>query len=480
MSSCPCPDGSNPAPAALACPALLVSAPASGQGKTTLVAALARLWRRRGWRVQVFKCGPDFIDPGWHALASGQPVYQLDLWMVGEAHCRALLEQAALHNDVILVEGVMGLFDGEPSSADLAQRFGLPVLAVLDASATAGTLGALAYGLQHYRPGLPWAGVVANRVASASHAAMLRTSLREPASWLGAIARNPAFALPERHLGLLLTHELDDATARLDAAADALADTPLAALSLQDLKSLLPAPMGLQAEMVPASPVLRALLANQGPALHGHTIAVARDAACCFIYPANTETLQALGARVVFFSPLADAALPACDALWLPGGYPELHLAQLAQNTAMRESIRAHVAAGKPVWAECGGLMLLADSIAPADETAPPQAAWGVLPGTVKMHSRLQGLGPQALAIAGHADLPPLRGHTFHYSTLQTELPEMARTTSPRPHSRSKAGEAVYQTGPHGNVWASYFHPWFASSPQAAARLFLPRTQAPA
>lgn len=309
---------------------------------------------------------------------------------------------------------------------------------------------------------------------------MLRASLREPATWLGAIGRNPAFALPDRHLGLLLAQEMDDATARLDAAADALADTPLAALSLQELKSLLPAPVALQAETVPARSVLTALFANQPTALHGRTIAVARDAACCFIYPANLDTLQALGAKVVFFSPLADAALPACDALWLPGGYPELHLAQLAQNTAMRQSIHAHVAAGQPVWAECGGLMLLADHIQPADEAAPPQAAWGVLPGTVKMHSRLQGLGPQALALPGRADLPPLRGHTFHYSTVQTDIPETARTTSPRPHSRSKAGEALYQCGPRGNVWASYFHSWFASSPQAAAQLFLPRTQEPA
>ena len=152
------------------CPAILVAAPASGQGKTTVTSALARLHTRQGRRVRVFKCGPDFLDPYWHSLASGAPVYQLDLWMTGEADCRARLFAAAQEADLIIVEGVMGLFDGEPSAGDLAQRFGLPVLAVVDASAMAGTFGALAFGLQHYRAGMPWAGVLANRVASVRHA----------------------------------------------------------------------------------------------------------------------------------------------------------------------------------------------------------------------------------------------------------------------------------------------------------------------
>ena len=149
------------------CPALLIAAPASGQGKTTVTAALARLYTRKGLKVRVFKCGPDFLDPHWHQLASGAPVHQLDLWMTGEADCTQRLHAAAQEADLILIEGVMGLFDGDPSAADLAQRFGVPVLAVVDASAMAGTFGALAFGLQHYRPGLPWAGVLANRVGSA-------------------------------------------------------------------------------------------------------------------------------------------------------------------------------------------------------------------------------------------------------------------------------------------------------------------------
>ena len=211
-----------------ACPAILVAAPASGQGKTTVAAALARLHARAGRRVRAFKCGPDFLDPHWLALATGEPVHNLDLWMTGEHDARARLHAAAEQADLIVVEGVMGLFDGEPSAADLAQRLGLPVLAVIDASAMAGTFGALAFGLQHFRPGLPWAGVLANRVASERHAQMLQESLAgNAASFLGAVMRDAAFTLPERHLGLTVAAELPDAMARLDAAADALATTAL-------------------------------------------------------------------------------------------------------------------------------------------------------------------------------------------------------------------------------------------------------------
>jgi cobyrinic acid a,c-diamide synthase len=220
---------------AASCAAVLVAAPASGQGKTTVAAALARLHARAGRRVRVFKCGPDFLDPQWLALASGAPVHPLDLWINGEADCRARLHAAAIEADLLIVEGVMGLFDGRPSAADLAARFGLPVLAVIDARAMAGTFGALAFGLQNFRPGLPWLGVPANRVAGERHAGMLRDALREPAQWLGGLPHGPAFALPERHLGLVTTGDTADALARLDAAADALAATPLGERAIEAL-----------------------------------------------------------------------------------------------------------------------------------------------------------------------------------------------------------------------------------------------------
>lgn len=432
------------------CPAILIAAPASGQGKTTVACALARLHARQGRRVRVFKCGPDFLDPYWLALASGAPVHQLDLWMTGEADCAQRLHDAAQEADLIIVEGVMGLFDGQPSAADLAQRFGLPVLAVIDAGSMAGTFGALAWGLQHYRDGLRFAGVLANRVASDSHALMLEESLREPAHWLGALMRSSAMTLPERHLGLVMSDELGDAMQRLDAAADALATTPLGQMGADDLQAWA---VPFQAPDLPGFPA---------GALAGRTVAVARDAAFCFIYAANLDCLRELGARLVFFSPLADTALPDCDALWLPGGYPELHLEALAANRAMKDSLAAHVHAGKPVWAECGGMMALFESITLTDGTQHP--VWGLLPGHVTVHKRLAALGPQQLVVDGHT----LRGHTFHYSTAQSDAPVVSRTSRPDEPVAADAGEALYRLG---SIHASYFHAWFPSNSLAVARL---------
>ena len=463
------------------CPAILIAAPASGQGKTTVVSALARLHTRQGHKVRVFKCGPDFLDPVWHALASDAPVYQLDLWINGEEDCRARLHAAAQEADLILVEGVMGLFDGNPSAADLARRFGLPVLAVIDAGAMAGTFGALAYGLQNYQPDLPWAGVLANRVASERHAEMLRTSVREPEQWLGALMRNPAMVLPERHLGLTVATEVTDALTRLDAAADALAATQLGQMTLNDLQrwsvkfaatEVMPESGAAErSAQVKEEPAKRAgdteqsALPPRFPPLQGKTIAVARDAAFCFIYAANLDCLRVLGAKLVFFSPLAAAAVPECDAVWLPGGYPELHATTLAANTVSREGLAAHVAAGKPVWAECGGMMALFDTLINADGESQP--LWGLLPGTVTMQKRLAALGPQQLTLASGT----LRGHTFHYSTTQTTLQPVARTARPDADPLPDAGEALWQ---QGSVRASYFHTWFASCPEAVVELFSP------
>ena len=439
------------ASAAVRCPAILVAAPASGQGKTTITSALARLHARQGQRVRVFKCGPDFLDPFWHQLASGHPVYQIDLWMTGEADLRARLHAAAQQADLIIVEGVMGLFDGQPSAADLAQRLGLPVLAVIDASAMAGTFGALAFGLQHYRPGLPWAGALANRVASEGHAKMLEQGVA-PEHWMGALLRNPALVLPERHLGLTVATELEDGLQRLDAAADALAATPLGRMDAAALQRW-------AVDFTP--PAARESLS---PLLAGRRIVVARDAAFCFIYQANLDTLRELGAELVFFSPLDDSALPTCDALWLPGGYPELHAERLGTNSGLRDSLLAHVAAGKPVWAECGGMMALFDAI--VDQQGIEHPMWGLLPGRVTMQQRLAALGPQQLELPAGT----LRGHTFHYSTAASEVAVVARTARPATAPAPDKGESVYRLG---SIQASYFHPWFPSCPEAAASLFL-------
>ncbi|MBP7568001.1 MAG: cobyrinic acid a,c-diamide synthase, partial [Burkholderiaceae bacterium] len=254
--------------------------------------------------------------------------------------------------------------------------------------------------------------------------------------------------LPERHLGLTVAAELPDALARLDAAADALSRTPLGQMDGAAL-----ARWSVAFEAPAAEPACEPLLA-------GRTIAVARDAAFCFIYPANLDVLRALGAALEFFSPLADEPLPACDAVWLPGGYPELHADALAAAVRTRDGLRAHVQAGRPVWAECGGMMPLFDQILSSDGDG--VATWGLLPGTVLMQKRLAALGLQQLALPAGV----LRGHSFHYSRCETPL-SPARRTEP---ARGGAGEAVYRLG---SAQASYFHAWFPSSPAAAASLFL-------
>jgi cobyrinic acid a,c-diamide synthase len=427
--------------------AVLVAAPASGQGKTTVAAALARLHARQGAAVRCFKCGPDFLDPQWLAAASGHAVDSLDLWINGEADCAKRLAEAAGAADLVIVEGVMGLYDGEPSAADLARHFGIRVLTVIDASAMAGTFGAIAHGLRSWRPGLPWAGVLANRVGSDRHAQMLQAAVADPAQWLGHLPRNAAMALPERHLGLGAPRELPDALARLDAAADALARTPLGRRRLADWPRW-------QAPTAMARDVIT-------PSLSGRRIAYANDAAFAFVYPANLALLRALGAELLPFSPLAGDGLPACDALWLPGGYPELHAARLSACTALRTQVAAHVNAGRPLWAECGGMMVLADQL--VDAAGTHHAMWGLLPGTAVLGQRLAALGPHRLVLDG----AELRGHSFHWSRFDSLLPPAAHTEPAR--QVSGAGEPVYE---RGSLRASWFHPWFASAPALAARLF--------
>ncbi|AMA46876.1 cobyrinate a,c-diamide synthase [Pseudomonas alabamensis] len=425
------------------CPAVLIAAPASGQGKTTVTAALARLHRNLGRTVRVFKCGPDFLDPMIHERASGAPVYQLDLWMIGVEESRRLLWEAAGEADLILIEGVMGLFDGTPSSADLARHFGVPVLAVIDGTAMAQTFGALALGLARYQPDLPFAGVLANRVGSLRHAQLLEGSLTEGLRWYGGLSRERGIELPSRHLGLVQASELNDLDQRLDAAAEALGASCDAAL---------PPAVRFAAPDAVALP----------PLLAGVRIGVARDEAFAFLYGANLDLLRAMGAELAFFSPLHDTVLPAVDSLYLPGGYPELHHGALAQNTAMGEAIRAHHADGKPLLAECGGMLYLLDAL--TDVAGQRAELLGLLSGEAVMQKRLAALALQTV------DLPEgaLRGHTYHHSLTETPHTPIARGHSP---NGGRGAEAVYRIG---RLTASYVHFYFPSNPEAAAALLRP------
>ncbi|MBQ5950220.1 cobyrinate a,c-diamide synthase [Massilia sp. ST3] len=421
---------------------VLVAAMASGQGKTTVTAALARRLVRMGKRVRVFKCGPDFIDPLLLERACGSPVYNLDLWMVGLDECRRRLGEAAREADAILVEGVMGLYDGTPSAADLAREFAIPVLAVLDASAMAQTAGAVAQGLRDYGP-VQLAGVVANRIASPGHAAMVKASLRD-IPLIGSLPRQEK-KLPERHLGLVVPGELPKVEEMLDAVAGQIDFDDTA----WDALPILPAAPA-QAAAPPAQP------------LAGRTIAIARDAAFVFVYPANAELLQQMGARLVYFAPLGDEPVPPdADAIYLPGGYPELHCPALEAATQWRASIRDAHARGVPIVAECGGMMAIADGL--TDKQGQRWQMAGLVQGEVVMQPRVSGLGLHAMPTA-HGEL---RGHTFHYSLMDSNLPPQGHTVK---QNGGAQGEAIYRLGA---LTASYFHAYFPSNPEAVAAMFL-------
>jgi cobyrinic acid a,c-diamide synthase len=399
--------------------ACLIAAPCSGSGKTLLSLALTALARRRGQSIQLFKVGPDYLDPQLHTAASGQPCRNLDPLLCGEAWVQQSFQRHGSRSQLALVEGVMGLFDGrgpspEGSSAHVAALLDLPVVLVVEASRQAGSLAALVRGFRDHQPQLAMAGVVLNGVGSDRHHALLRESLDSIGMpLLGALPRHSSLELPSRHLGLLPAHELTDLQQRLGAWAD-LAEQHL---QLEPLWPLLAAPK--PAATPGAEP-------SQAPgAAAPITLAIASDAAFHFRYPEASELLAQQGAELQPWSPLADQPLPAgCRGLVLPGGYPELHAAQLGQcRRSLAELQRAH-SAGLPIYAECGGLLLLGQRLADAEGTPHPMA--GLLPfqasrGALSLGYRTAESSGDGLVVRRGERLC---GHEFHRWQLHPPLAE--------------------------------------------------------
>ncbi|TKB50068.1 cobyrinate a,c-diamide synthase [Ferrimonas aestuarii] len=438
----------------LSCPALLVAAGSSDSGKTTVVAAMARYWRNQGKRVRVFKCGPDFIDPKFHEQASGNPAHQLDLGMMGESACRRHLAEAAKEADLILVEGVMGLFDGKRSSAEFAIQFGLPVLAVINGAKMAQTFGAIAYGLANFDSRLNLYGVVANQVGSPGHAKLLASSVPQGITFAGALPRDEALALPDRHLGLVQAQEIPGLDEWLETAAAKLADSvPLT----------LPPPVSFESVAEDTA------ISELGQPLQGKTIAVANDAAFAFIYQDNLNFLTQMGAKLRFFSPLAKQRLPQCDALYLPGGYPELHLKVLSEHDALIEDIQAHVNGDKPALAECGGMLYLLNQLTTVEGQCHQLA--GVIPGQAQMQKRLAAIGMMSAELTsgfgGERAIEAARGHSFHFSKSNIDLKHIATAQQ---NGIVKVDEPVYR---HHRLLASYVHWYLPSAPRFFVSLFL-------
>lgn len=426
----------------VACPALVVAAPSSGSGKTTVVAALARHFTLQGKKVRVFKTGPDFIDPNFLSFASGHDVYQLDFWMCGESHCKKLVAEAAQDADLILIEGVMGMFDGKCSSADIAATLGIPVLAVIDAGSMAQTFGAIAYGLANFRSDIKMHGVVANRVGSSTHAEMLKEALPEELAFCGYLPKKMQLSLPERHLGLVQAQEIEDLDDKLNLAAALIAEN-----------SDIPLPE-------PISFILDDENDESERQLAGTKIAIAKDTAFSFIYQANIDLLNKLGAQIEYFSPIKGDKLPPCDAIYLPGGYPELFIQELTENKILKQQLIDHVESNKPLLAECGGMLYLNKSLKNLNEDAAELC--GILDAHSQMQSSLAALG---LVEAEFAAGEMFRGHTFHYSKTESTQSVLCTPVT----QRGRQTDPVWQ---YKKLVASYIHWYFPSNPNLTSQLF--------
>jgi cobyrinic acid a,c-diamide synthase len=427
-------------------PGLVVAAPHSGAGKTTVTIGLMCALSRRGIAVQPFKCGPDYIDPAFHAAATHRPSFNLDTWAMSKA---TLADLVARHPaDIAIAEGVMGLFDGvavagetaRGATADLAALLGWPVILVLDVSGQTETAAAVAKGLADYRTDVTVAGVILNRVASPRHLALITPGFeRVGLKVFGALGHDAGFELPERHLGLVQAGETADIDRRLDALADAI-EKAVDLTALQ--KAALPAKLNAGTPPHPRPP--------------GQRIALAQDRAFSFMYPHLLERWRQDGAEIVPFSPLADEAPdPQADAVWLPGGYPELHGGTLAGARRFHAGLRALATRSVRIHGECGGYMVLGQGI--EDGEAQRHAMAGLLQVETSFAQRRLHIGYRrarllvdgALGAAG----TDVMGHEFHYASVLTVGDD------PLVDCRDAAGAAVAEAGARrGSVSGTFFH----------------------
>ena len=426
-------------------PGLMISAPASGTGKTTVMLGLLRALAEDGLTVQPFKSGPDYIDPAFHLAAAGRASFNLDTWAMDAGLFAAIAGQAE-GAEICVAEGSMGLFDGVAtrgrqgfgSSAETALAMGWPVVLVIDVGGQAQSAAATALGFKTYHPDLPFAGVILNRVASPRHDRLTRLGMeRAGVRVLGSLPRRGDLTLPERHLGLIQAVEHPD----LDAAIAGYAAFLRENVDLDAIKSAALAGPAPKPGTLPAPPAQR--------------IALAQDAAFSFTYPHQLAGWRAAGAEIIPFSPLANEAPdPTADLVWLPGGYPELHGARLAAAEAFRTALRAH-AETRPVHGECGGYMALGQSIIDKDGVTHPMA--GLLGLTTSFEKRKFHLGYRRAVLKapmpGFAAGAALRGHEFHYTTILDE------PDAPLADVFDADGNPVPETGSRrGHVTGTFFH----------------------
>lgn len=439
-------------------PRLVIAATQSSSGKTTITCGILAALRKRGLVPQAYKIGPDYIDPGYHAQASGRPAHNLDTWLMDESAMTRVFVSTAAGADLAVIEGVMGLYDGGrggvSSTATISKVLCAPVVLVIDCRSMGDSAAAVALGFREYDTSVDLRGVILNRLGSDSHRRLITEAMdRIGIPVLGAIRRDPRLNVTERHLGLITVeenreHALAPLVENVETSVDL--DTLLAIARSAPQISVQPRPT--------AQSQVRA------------TIAVARDAAFSFYYPESLAELQHAGAQIVTFSPLDDAKIPDCDGLIFGGGFPESFAAHLSSNVTMKGSIASAVADGMPIYAECGGYMYLTRQLTDFDGKSYPMV--GLVPASCTMTPKLQTVGYVEATLLRDTVLgrtgTTVRGHEFHFSTDETDAPDSAawqivkkRTGASRP--------AGYATG---NVVASYLHLHFAGFP-ALARSFV-------
>jgi cobyrinic acid a,c-diamide synthase len=435
-------------------PGLIVAAPRSGAGKTTVALGLMRALSRRGMSVQPFKCGPDYIDPAFHASATGRKSCNLDSWAMPEAMIASLVAEFCAGGDIAIAEGVMGLFDGasgaglagKGATADIAALLGWPVALVLDVSGQTETAAAMALGCVRYREDVAIAGVILNRVASERHAALIKPAFeRIGLPVFGVLPRDARFCLPERHLGLVQAAEHGALAAHLDGLGDAMAqsvDLDAVIASARRAPARLPHP-----RVAPAPPALRP---------PGQRIALARDTAFSFVYPHVLQGWRDAGAEILTFSPLADEAPDRhADAVWLPGGYPELHAGQIAAAGTFRRGTQDHARRGTPIHGECGGYMVLGEGLEDADGAR--HAMLGLLSVETSFRLRRLHLGYRRAQLLAFCALGPqgatIFGHEFHYAAM------LRNGDEPLVSCTDAGGVAVEESGGRrANVTGTFLH----------------------
>jgi cobyrinic acid a,c-diamide synthase len=441
-------------------PRIVIAGTNSGVGKTTVVAGLCGALRGLGLRVAVFKCGPDYLDPTYHSRAAGVRSQTLDGWMMGRDGVLSTFHGATTNADIAVIEGVMGLFDGvEPTSdtgstAEIAKWLGAPVLLVIDASGMSRSVAAVAAGFAAFDPELRLAGVICNRLGSKGHLELLKEASTE-VPVVGGLPRDPGNAFPERHLGLKTADEASLPSVLFDAWSDHVADWC-------DVETIVR--IARSANAISFTPAQR--IERQNVSCR---IGIARDEAFHFYYDENLRLLEQAGAELIEFSPMDGARLPEVDGLYMGGGYPEVHARKLAENESLRRQIHEFCGSGKPVYAECGGLMYLCDGIVQSDGSRYPMVGW--FGADAVMSDRLQALGYVTAVTQRSTLLGPagrsFRGHQFRYSSLEWKVgAENAYALT-----RRRGGLRTEEGYSRGNVLGSYVHAHWASNPGLAYSL---------